>query len=247
MLGLLERQVDALVNLKKKVIIFIVEGPSDKAAFGTIFQNYFSTDEVRFLVIHGDITTEPHVSRDNIISRLNDQIKRTMDRYGYESEDVQEVIHLVDTDGAFVKTDIVVQNDSAEKPFYYEDRIETNNRDGIISRNECKKGILTKLYLTGKVCESLCKGGIKYRVYYNSCNLEHVLYGELKAFTDREKEELADDFAEKYEDDVEAFVAFITNPEFAVIDSYKKTWAFIEKDLNSLKRHSNLGLVFDRK
>ena len=169
-----------MVNLKKKVIIFIVEGPSDKAALGTIFQNYFSTDEVRFLVIHGDITTEPHVSRDNIISR-----------------------------------------------------------------NECKKGILTKLYLTGKVCESLCEGGIKYRVYYNSCNLEHVLYGELKAFTEREKEELADDFAEKYEDDVEAFVAFITNPEFAVMDSYRKTWAFIEKDLNSLKRHSNLGLVFD--
>ena len=47
---------------------------------------------------------------------------------------------------------------------------------------------------------------LKHRIYFNSCNLEHVLYDELKDFTDDEKERLSDDFAERYEGEVEAFL-----------------------------------------
>ena len=54
-------------------------------------------------------------------------------------------------------------------------------------------------------------------------------------------------FTEKYEDDINGFINFITNPEFAVLDSFKKTWMYIEKDNNSLKRHTNLGLIFRTK
>lgn len=50
-----------------------------------------------------------------------------------------------------------------------------------------------KLYTTGKI------RNIPYRLYFNSCNLENVLYNELKDFSDDEKEMLSDDFAEKYE------------------------------------------------
>ncbi len=70
------------------------------------------------------------------------------------------------------------------------------------------------------------------------------MYGELKPYTDAKKEELADDFAVKYEDDIESFIQFISDPEIAVTGTFKKTWSYIEKDFNSLKRHTNLGLLF---
>ena len=211
-------------NLKKKVIIFIVEGKSDKAALGTILQEYFSSEKLEFIVIGGDITTDYSVTVSNIVAKLNAEVLRTMERYGYDSEDIVEILHLADTDGAFVKNDIVKENEQATEILYFEDRMETNNVKATISRNERKKAVLEKLFMTGHICDSLKEGGIKYRIYYNSCNLEHVLYGELRSYTDEEKTERADEFAEKYEDDVEGFIKFITDPSFAVLDSFKKTW-----------------------
>ena len=40
---------------EKKVIVFIIEGPSDEAALGTIMKEHFSSNEVRFVFVHGDI------------------------------------------------------------------------------------------------------------------------------------------------------------------------------------------------
>ena len=95
-----------------------------------------------------------------------------------------------------------------------------------------------KLWKTGKVHE------IRYRLYFNSCNLEHVLYNELKDYSDEEKEELSDEFAEKYEGKVADFISFISDSELAVHGTYKDTWKFIEKDKHSLERHSNMHLIF---
>ena len=88
-----------------------------------------------------------------------------------------------------------------------------------------------KLYVTGKIHE------IRYRLYFNSCNLEHVLYNELKDFSDEEKEELSDEFAEMYEGKIDEFIRFISDVELAVPGTYRETWKFIEKDKNSLQRH----------
>lgn len=33
----------------------------------------------------------------------------------------------------------------------------------------------------------------------------------------------------------------------AVPGTYRKTWEYIEKDINSLKRHSNMHLIFEAK
>lgn len=57
-----------------------------------------------------------------------------------------------------------------------------------------------KLYSTEKIHD------IKYGLYFNSCNLEHVLYNELKDFSDEEQEEMSDDFADKYEGKVDEFI-----------------------------------------
>ena len=122
---------------------------------------------------------------------------------------------------------------------FIKDHIETKNVDETIRRNERKRETLFKLRKTSKI------NGIPYRIYYNSCNLEHVLYGELQEFSDEEKEELSDDFAERYEGKVEEFVEFISDLTFVVPGTYQNTWDYIEKDRNSLNRNSNMHLLFE--
>lgn len=55
---------------EKKVIVVIVEGPSDENAIGGILKEYFSTDEVQFAVVHGDITSNEFTTVDNVIRKI---------------------------------------------------------------------------------------------------------------------------------------------------------------------------------
>lgn len=223
---------------EKKVVAFIVEGPSDEAALGTIMKEYFSSNEVQFVVVHGDITLKDYVSIDSILIKINDQIEIVKNKYRYQQDDFIKIIHIVDTDGVYISDEDVKEVD-VEEVQYYEDHIDTKNVSAIIDRNKRKGAILFKLRKTGKI------KGIPYRIYFNSCNLEHVLYCELKDFTDEEKQILSDDFADKYDGKVDEFIEFISDPEFAVAGTYQKTWDYIEKDKNSLNRHSNMHLIFE--
>lgn len=117
--------------------------------------------------------------------------------------------------------------------------METSNVEATVKRNKQKSEVMVKLYSTGKVQE------ISYRLYFNSCNLEYVLYNKLNDFLYDEKEEMSDDFAEKYEGKVQDFIYFISNPGLAVPGTYKETWRYIEKEENSLQRHSNMHLIFE--
>lgn len=225
---------------EKKVIAFIVEGPSDEAALGTIMKEFFSSNEVQFVVIHGDITTEDYVSTDNILKKINERVEEIQRRYRYDLKDFLKIIHLTDTDGVFVDDELVKYAD-VDSIRYYDGYMETRNVENTRGRNHKKAEILFKLRKTGKL------NGIPYKIYFNSCNLEHVLYNSLKDFSDDEKEILSDDFAEEYEGRVDEFVDFISKSDIAVPGTYQQTWDFIEKSVNSLHRHSNMHLVFEQK
>ncbi len=223
---------------EKKVVAFIVEGPSDEAALGTIMKEYFSGNEVQFVVVHGDITLKDYVSIDSILIKINEQIEIVKSKYRYQQEDLIKIIHIADTDGVYISDEDVKEAD-VEEVQYYEDHIDTKNVSAIIDRNKRKGDILYKLRKTGKI------NGIPYRIYFNSCNLEHVLYCERKDFTDEEKQTLSDDFADRYDGKVDEFIEFISDPVVAVPGIYQKTWDYIEKDKNSLNRHSNMHLIFE--
>lgn len=221
---------------EKKVIAVIVEGPSDENAIGGIFKEYFSSEEVQFAVVHGDITSNVLTTVDNVITKIDELIDGIRTKYGYRWDDFVKVIHIADTDGAFTKNN--VKESEVEGIQYFEDHIAGANVEAIERRNKHKAEILFKLYSTGKV------HGIGYRIYFNSCNLEHVLYGTLQNFSDEEKEEMSDEFAEKYEGRVDDFISFISDEIVAVPGTYKATWGFIEKEKHSLERHSNMHLIF---
>ncbi|MDY4011171.1 MAG: hypothetical protein SOY60_05860 [Fusobacterium gastrosuis] len=70
---------------------------------------------------------------------------------------------------------------------------------------------------------------ISYKIYYMSCNLEHVLHNKLENLTDDEKKELANQFADKFYEKEYEFVKFINNSDFKVLGNYEDTWDFIKK------------------
>lgn len=221
---------------EKKVIVVIVEGPSEEAALGSIFKEYFSSETVQFVVVHGDITTKDYVSVENILLKINELIDSVKQKYGYNNEDFIKIIHIADTDGVFCEN--VITEADVEGVQYYADHIETKYPDYLKKKHSLKAKILSKLYASGKI------NGVSYKIYFNSCNLEHVLFGELKDYTDEEKEEMADDFAEKYEGKVKEFIEFISSEDLIVAGTFKQTWRYIEKDKHSLERHSNMNLIF---
>mgnify|MGYP000825847095 CR=1 FL=1 len=50
----------------KKVIFVIVEGPTDKDALSSVLKQIFSSAEVHFHVIYGDITTEDAITANTV-------------------------------------------------------------------------------------------------------------------------------------------------------------------------------------
>ena len=223
---------------EKKVIAFIVEGPSDEAALGPVMKECFSGNEVQFIVVHGDITLRDYASSESILKKINEQIERVKNRYRYVQSDFMKIIHIVDTDGVYIPIANVKEAD-VQGIQYYEDHIDTKNVNAIMERNKQKGSILYKLRKTGKI------NSIPYRIYFNSCNLEHVLYGELKEYSDEEKQLLSDDFADRYDGKADEFIEFISAPVIAVSGTYQKTWDYIERDTNSLNRHTNMQLIFE--
>ena len=67
-----------------------------------------------------------------------------LDRYGFKRSDIIRVIHLIDTDGAFIPNANVVAGD-VEHIQYEENQIVTKSVPRTIARNEQKQRVLHRL------------------------------------------------------------------------------------------------------
>ena len=172
----------------------------------------------------------------NIVAKIGSLVKNYAGRT-FKAADFCQIIHITDTDGAFIPNDVIVEDVSAIKPFYSETNIKTYNKIGIKNRNQRKRENLNRLSSTSEIWS------IPYRVYYMSCNLDHVLYGKMNS-TDEEKKNDAFSFAKKYRDNIPEFINYISNSDFSVVDSYPQSWQYIREGLHSLERHTNFGLCF---
>ena len=235
---------------RKKVVFVIVEGPSDETALGVILARYFNKDSVYTHVMHCDITTEfdkdthQKVGSADITKKIVEVVKRWADSNRLKPEHFERIIHIVDTDGAFVTEDKVMQG-NVESPFYILDKILCPVRENIIERNDRKSKNLLRLAYTP------CIWKVPYNAYYMSCNLDHVLYNKQNS-NDKDKEIDAMNFALCYKDDIPGFVEFISksdfsykvNAELPLAENYKESWKEIQMGCNSLERRTNFGLVF---
>ena len=223
---------------RKKIVLVIVEGPSDDSALGVILNRLFDKNKVHIEIMHGDITTDMNIDPIDIAKALGEVVKRYADSMHFKQLHFQQVIHLIDMDGAYIPDDRVVENPDAEKPVYSLTNIQTAKRDLLLLRNKHKQSKIERICGMQKVW-----GSIPYRAYYMSSNLDHVLYGKLNS-SDEDKENDAYAFAKKYKDDIDGFLKFISDSDFSRMEGYKESWAFIKKGCHSLERYTNLGICF---
>lgn len=59
-------------------------------------KEYFSSNEVQFVVVHGDITLKDYVSIDSILIKINEQIEIVKNKYRYQQDDFIKIIHIAD-------------------------------------------------------------------------------------------------------------------------------------------------------
>ena len=218
---------------RKKIVLVIVEGPSDEVALGMALSQVYDKDFIYVHIMHGDITARRGVSSKNIVAKLGNEVTAYAKSQHYKASDFKQIIHIVDTDGAYIPDDNIMEKENYLDIRYENDGIYTNNKASVMTRNQQKRDNLYRLRSCGIIWT------IPYSLYYMSCNLDHVLYDK-KNSTDKDKENDAYVFAKKYKGKVESFKEFICKSPFSVTGDYKGSWDYIEKDLNSVNRYTNL-------
>lgn len=222
----------------RKIILFLVEGISDKTALEFI-DKINKNEKIKFFITNGDITSRIDVEAGNCISTIDIYLKNFIEKNKFKKTDIIEINHILDIDGVYISENNIQEDSTKDKFIYTENGIFAPSKEKVITRNMNKRKILEKLLKTSQI--SL----INYKIYYMSCNLEHVLHNRLEDISDNEKKELSNEFANRFYEKELEFIEFINNPEFKVLGDYKETWKFIKKDLNSLKRYSNFWLFFE--
>lgn len=225
--------------MRKKVILFIVEGITDRESLELSLQTLLEKDNsVVFEVVQGDITANAGVRGNNIRRKLTDIIN-SGGRRKFLKRDYREIVHLIDTDGAFVSEDYIIEDERFKDFHYTQEMIYNQSKERVWIRNQKKQASINILLSTQKVY-----GNVPYRMFYFSCNLEHVLHNEISV-RDRNKMEYAHRFQDKYADDEQAFVDFICESDFSVKMDYYDSWDFIMRENNSLKRYTNFNLFLE--
>lgn len=225
--------------MRKKIIFFIVEGISDSAALSDSLEKIFNSNQVTVRITDGDITSRNGTSPQNIQNKIVDEIKGEFGK-SFKPKDFAEVVHLVDIDGVFIDDKNVIQA-NVNHPFYDPESIKCKNTEIIKKRNLEKANVLKKLISLSHVW-----GTIPYSVYFFSTNLDHVLHNNAN-LANNEKYSKAVKFAMRYKDDICGFIDFFCNNDFSINTDYNDSWDFIKKDNNSLKRYSNVNLLFTEK
>lgn len=224
---------------RKQIVFVIVEGPSDAEALDAIISKIFDKDAVYVHIIHGDITSERGVTSANIVGKIGNEVRAFAKSNHYKSSDFKAILHIVDTDGAYIPDANVIEDKTVKSPMYSLTEIRAFDKHNIENRNAQKKTNLDKLCYTNEIWN------VQYRIYYMSCNLDHVLYDKLNS-SDEEKENDALHFALQYKAKIPEFLKFISESDFAVIGGYRESWDYIRCDLHSLERHTNIALCFQK-
>lgn len=223
---------------ERKTIIFIVEGPSDKAALENIFKKiYRRNKEIDFGFTNGDITSNPTVTIANVEDRIYEAVQGVIKDKKLRNSDVIQVVQIFDMDGAYIPDSAIV-NGTTYAFKYSTTNISCTYPQRVRERNQCKKELMNYL-----LKQTMIKS-FPYEMYFMSCNLDHALYNEINLDKNL-KQEYADEFYEKFLGREHLFPAFLESDVVNnVPDKMEASWRYIKEDLHSLERHTNLHIFF---
>lgn len=228
---------------ESKVLLFIVEGPSDEASLAPALEQIVTGPTVKFKVMRADITSDYASTVSNIERRIKDLgVKRFLtENPQFSANDICGIVHIVDLDGVFIPDDLVDEG-NVENAQYYDDGIVCKNREKFLRSKNNKEANL--LHLSSISVISIPLGVVvPYSIFYMSCNLDHVLHNKRNS-TKEQKQEDSIYFADNY-DDPEKFASFFNGSDIKIEGTYPETWNYAQIELNSLKRGSNFWICID--
>lgn len=213
---------------ENKLIIFIVEGPSDEDALMVPLENELTNKRIKtkVKVLHTDILTKYiseesnifEITSSNLMKKLKELIElETKKIVGLKFKDIGKVIYITDTDDCFFK-----------------DQPHSKNK------KECLKILFSKREI--ELGKGSAKKIIPFEVIFMSQNLEHVLTGELKEYSPEEKERISTEFREKWEENFEEYITFFTNNTIKKWETYEESYSKIET-IN--ERASNMNCLLE--
>lgn len=244
-----------MANKSRKVILVFVEGESDETVVGFITDSLVERLDdmhITLKVMYGDVFSDRRYSTSSGTKIASDRICEVLATEKWKVSDLLFVAFVTDTDGMFMNPTSLVVDDSMEvtDSFQYDlqtrrllfptqqkkmDIIETRQRKSRHVNQLIKEG--TSLIVKRKLVQTF--------VYYNSVNLEHVLFEKL--LSDHEKQDAADDFVDQYDEKgdegLDEILAFFKSR--CPSDDYEESWEFI-KQHEMMQGYSNLAILFDR-
>ena len=101
--------------MTKKVILFLVEGPTDEDALAVIFTKLVNDHDIEFDVLHTDITADENMTVKYIEERIDKEIQKYLLKNPFiVADDILKVIQIIDTDGAFIPPSLVRQSENGK-------------------------------------------------------------------------------------------------------------------------------------
>ncbi|WP_296877149.1 hypothetical protein [Thomasclavelia sp.] len=227
--------------MTKKIILFIVEGLSDKDALEPILAELVDTTKIMFEVLRCDLTTnnsDVWLRNLNMKERVARIVKNFLEQnHGIKKKHIEKIIFLTDMDGCYIDEKYIYYCKDDREFRYEDDGIYTDRVTTAIKRNQMKSRNLNIVNSTREIYN------LPFEIYYFSCNLDHVLHDE-RNLKQSLKEDYAFDFADKYEDKEDEFIDFINDKSLYLSLNYKDSWQLIKVNKNSLLRYTNLNVFF---
>lgn len=249
---------------KQEILMILVEGETDELALDypvNAFVNEYAPNlKVMFCRLSrdkdgneipgGDSTSDFGIYPGNFDAEISKRVMKDLTKWeGVYPKYIVKVIQIVDTDGAYIDDSKVVPKHTEEvmwmEGVYYGDKeIEVDHVDSVVARRDRKRKNLN--YLCAKNTIKLDSRTVPYSIYFNSCNMEHFIWGERNT-PQSKKRGKALDFSYKCQDDDNYFQS-ILNGEYSLCEmDYQQSWAHIQdrSTLNSLSRCSNLHQMLE--
>lgn len=212
--------------MKGKVILFIVEGPSDQDALIPWIAEELRKLRIRATVkvVYGDILTEYIVqySRNFSVtpSNVKGEVKKLIDNYLKTStvksdqikmRDIEKIYYVRDTDNCFIEIGDTPTN---------------------------KKNCLLKMFNFHSI-ELSSEKKIKFEVIFFAKNLEDVMYSNENA-TNEEKEKLSIEFGIESLKNREKFISTFKNSNLKTWNTYNESYSGIKTYVGRACNMNNL-------
>lgn len=157
-----------------------------------------------------------------------------MREYHINKSDLEGIILVIDIDGIYLNDSAVLEDSSIEHIIYNESTIICKNRDALLKRNARKRDNIAYLL---KYVNYLMN--VPFKLYFYSCNSEHVLFNELNC-SEARKDELSH-IAMKYDDNL--FWETVCNKEVVLSEYYDESWTKLMLIEDKIPRATNLNVL----